>query len=578
MLFPQNFITFFAVQWFITYSFRMLISSYRKLVLNDYFYIFSSALLTSLVSTLGYDFLNLLLFFLFTVLMFVQWVNGITFKFYGIKLNFYVLKSYSSEIFNFRHEFVSIFPELYKNNKFGMFPLFGLLLYAGYFLVPYPNNVYLFALFFVYFLTVITKSKIDIKTFGFWLLAETIISSGLYFIPLFFWHKLATFSTVYFVLVAIIFSVLAIIKLTQRKKNSPFYTLKTMLFYQFQDERLPSNILLNPPELLDVDAKLVSCIPHSFVASSSYNSCQNASIILITVESLSGYYLREPHLRERYMPFYSRLSQHSINSQCHISPSSLTNNMHKSVYTGRYNDFSISHLRHLESSGYQSCFITSARSTEFGMDKLLAKIGFNHIVDNQMLSNKKIRLPDNVFFDRAFEKVTDRINFQKPFFLHIMNNQTHGPYFTYEKKILDRKERYYQAILESDKTIEKFVNRLQEQYDLQNAIIQPQIEVPFLLSHPNLNKADVSMSNHFDIFPTLFDLIGQPYNYTVLGQSLFNPTKNEHCLVYSETRTGNTPSSFGLITPNRKIYFDRQMNNYQISNLNDEVLEVLTDK
>ena len=107
-------------------------------------------------------------------------------------------------------------------------------------------------------------------------------------------------------------------------------------------------------------------------------------------------------------------------------------------------------------------------------------------------------------------------------------------------------------------------------------MIQPQIQVPLVIQHPNLTAAQIEFSTHFDLCPTLFDLLGENYSYPALGQSLFHPHPAPHCLAYCETRMGNTPSSFAIVSAEQKIVFDRHLNKYQIRSLSDEILQDLT--
>jgi hypothetical protein len=589
--FPEHFAVLYVLQWQIFYALRILGSVHRRLVLRDYYAIGLSTLITSGCLAIQFSVVPILLFSFFMLLFLLQWSNVLVARFYGIKVNLHMLKTFSTGVGHFKHEFVDMLPRLLEDNKLAVFPVFVALAYSGYFLVPSPASYYLWVIFFVYFTAVVTKSKISGQSVLLWILVLVAILFLTYIIHAYLvwligFGALAIYSI-------FILKILRVNSKSNTQQMAAFYQLPTMLVEQFKDESLSIELLCAAPQLTISDEKLTQFPLQSLTPSAMHGLCRGASIIFITVESLSNVYFRKPEDRARYQPLFNKLAAQGLRSDCHISPSALTNNAFKVIYGDDY-------LEHFQNQGYQTCFLTSQKATEFHMDKLLAKIGYTNIIDNVSISGKlNTRLPDDKFFQASIEKLAQTIDFQKPFFLHVLNNQTHGPYFTYQQKIANRQERYYQAVLETEQTLQQWLETLRARFQLDNllivytgdhgesfgeegytshanAIIQPQIEVPFVVNHPKLSAKTIDFSSHFDIFPTIFDLLGATYEPEVFGQSLFQPATDPHILVYSETRMGNTPSSFGIVTPTHKIHFDRRLGLYQIRNHADEVLETLS--
>jgi hypothetical protein len=530
-----------------------------------------------------------------------MWCNIVAINYFGIKLNWHILKVGAAGGGHFKDEAWYAITEMTKKPKLLSLPLFMLLSLIAIFFAEQMTLVILITIYAIYFLAVISKSKISRRTIYYWLLALAVSL----IMAIIFHHEITLalqVATPYVTTIILIYTCYLFIGfICYRHSEKVFYSLPTMLQAQFKDDKISIDLLTNPPELTPSDIELTELNQQSLKPSAHFGHCPNASIILITTESLTDYYFDEQNPQSQLLPFFTELSKKALVSQHHISPSALTNNAMQIIYGGRYpGEGEFPHLAKLKQLGYQTCYLTSQKTSEFNLDKMLANIGFEHIIDNHTLSgDKHKRLPDNEFFPTVMEHLKTVLKQDKPFFLHIINNQTHGPYFTYEKTVLNRKQRYLQAVHESDKQMRLLITDLQKNHDLDNtiliytgdhgesfgeegyishanSIIQPQIQVPFLLQHPKLNAKKINFSNHFDIFPTIFDLLGKTYDYKVKGHSLYHEQHYEHCLVYCETRMGNTPSSFGIVRPENKIYFDRHLKKYQIRDANDQTIEELT--
>ena len=593
------FICFFLVQWMMVYLLRLLGSTYRYLVVNDYIYIYVTAMVMSALVASDYLLLKVLLFFIAIGIYLLQWVNIVVLKYFGIKVNFSTIAIFFRDICYFNHEVKDLFPELLSESKIWLFPFFTIAVYLALFFLTTRQFVFVWVAFLCYFLATLTKSKINKQTVFFWLLLFLISQLIVLFIRISLLPTDDLSALICVILFILGFLCVLLLYFFGRHRRLPFYKLPTMLWQQFSQDKIDVSLLQQPPVIKPADQELVNVVPGKLAISRQFSQCVGASIILITMESLSNRYFAEEQTRAEHLPFFTQLAENALVSEHHIVPSSLTNNALRALYAGTYLDNdSFAHLQKLQTLGYQTCFLTSQKVSEFNMDRLLRQVGFTHIIDNVTVSkNPKHRISDVEFFGQCMPYLQAALDLQKPFFLHVMNNQTHGPYFTYDKKIHKRQQRYRQAVYESDMRFQRLFTELGAVCDLSNtmvvytgdhgesfgeesytshanSILQPQIEVPFLLHHPRLSMKTIDFSSHFDVFPTLFDLLGERYDYSVLGNSLFGAYA-KHCFVYSETRIGNTPSSFGVVTPQQKIYFDRHLKKYQLRDLKDGVLQDL---
>ena len=595
-LFGANYVFIFAFLAMLNYGFRTLGSAHRHLVLSDYMIIFGQSVIYCIAMTWNNPWIDSCLWLVVTLIFMLQWANIIALQFYGIKINFHILKAFSTGMGEFVGEFKEVVIQLFHDGKLLILLLYGLIGYGFIFFAPVNCLHVLDAMFFAFIVNLLTKSKIDRITIWLWCCLTLIFGA------LAFWVFIPILdnvpSLVYNQLVVASVVILISLYLFHFFSKKAFFVLPTLLRQQFKDEHIPLQILQQAPKLSLADLKLANLAPQPLQVSEHFGKCASASVVLITVESLTNYYFSAEEQQE-LMPFFSELQSAGVSSRHHISPSALTNNALRAIYAGGYpNIINYPHVEKFQQSGYQTCFLSSQKTSEFNLEAILREIGFTTIIDNYSLTQKRAqRMPDPEFFNGAFDKLQQTVDLQKPFFLHVMNNQTHGPYFTYEKKLADRKQRYCQAVKETDAQMRKLVAKIKAVNDNviivytgdhgesfgeegylshANAVIQPQIQVPLVIQHPNLSASQVEFSSHFDLCPTLFDLLGKNYSYPTLGQSVYTPKTEPHCLAYCETRMGNAPSSFAIVMPTKKLYFDRHLNKYQFRSLSDEVLLELT--
>ncbi len=325
-----------------------------------------------------------------------------------------------------------------------------------------------------------------------------------------------------------------------------------------------------------------------------FASCKNANIILITVESLGAYV--EPYMQDGVRSLLAqKLKNKSWLSKQHFSLCPNTTVATNQIYTGAYSnnpynkDESVFfgaeplHIKHLKKSGYKTLFLDSANIHLYDYQKLLNRIGFDKIWGTADIPSNGLvadyRLWNMV--DPIVEEVAEQ-----PFFLHVINDQSHMPYEVIDKKKFSRhkgssqKSLYMNALEEVDYILDSFLSKLSERLDLSNtmivftgdhgesfgeygysfhsnSVITAQVQVPFMLTHPNLDAKEIEHSCHFDLFPTFFDLLGIEIDYQRLGLSLGNDDREKSYFFHSATLKGNTPANFSLLLDDEVLWVDR---------------------
>lgn len=376
------------------------------------------------------------------------------------------------------------------------------------------------------------------------------------------------------------------------RPGSAFYTTPSLL----------PNILLS--DEFTVDDRVYNKPHGSFITrprlvqqSSVFGHCQGSNIILITMESLGCYIhpytngVIESRLAKRFGD--NRWFSHRHYSLCPNTTVS-TNQMYTGGYSNNpYNKDDSAYyggdphyINRLKEAGYTTLFLDSANTGLYDYWKLLKRIGFDHIWGTADLPSKGL-IADYRLWNMV-DEVANKVG-NKPFFLHVINDQTHMPYEVVDTRRFDRhkgtsqKALYLNAVEEADFIIDEFLNRLSAKLDLSNTIlvftgdhgesfgeygysfhsnsvIPEQTQVPFMLTHPALSAKEIEHSSHFDLFPTFFDLLGIACDTQGYGQSLGLDSRPLQYFFHSATLKGNTPANFSFMQNNELYWFDRLFN------------------
>ena len=328
-----------------------------------------------------------------------------------------------------------------------------------------------------------------------------------------------------------------------------------------------------------------------------FGHCKGANVILITMESL-GCYVQPYDDAPVQSSLVKRFNANRWLSSQHFSLCPNTTVSTNQMYTGLYSNNPYNkpdsayygseprYIKALQQAGYHTLFLDSANTGLYDYWKLLERIGFDQVWGTDDIPANGLTADYRLWnmVDEVARQVSD-----KPFFLHLINDQTHMPYEVVDKQRFNQhqgssqKALYLNAVEEVDFIIDEFLNRLAEKVDLSdtlvvftgdhgesfgeygysfhsNSVIPEQTQVPFMLTHPKLESKTISHSSHFDLFPTFLDLLGIHHDIAGHGQSLALDERDKCYFFHSATLKGNTPANFSLLHENDLYWFDRLFN------------------
>ncbi|MCG8471539.1 MAG: sulfatase-like hydrolase/transferase [Desulfobacterales bacterium] len=341
---------------------------------------------------------------------------------------------------------------------------------------------------------------------------------------------------------------------------------------------------------------------------------KGANVILICLESIGRQQMEFYMNHGANTPLFSKLSQKAFvskNHQC-ISP-----NTHTSLHTLLNGDYfqneKYPYIEALKSQGYTTTLLTPQNFLKH-TKSMLEKNRYNHYFTPDFYKNQMKKETtgwgenDYKIFEAGVEDFIACQTEEKPFFLHVTNNQTHINYTVYDKKRFNRfagntaKHRYLNAVEESDFLMERLLTRLSDAGFLENTLIvytsdhgqafgelgyrahstaisAEEMNVPFLIHHPGMKGTKwIDASNHFDIFPTIFDLTGLDVPENTQGRSLFSPHHLNQFVGFSSTRKGGFPSNFGFIAKDKKNMIDLVLGRFWTMDFEDKQIITLSQK
>ncbi len=411
-----------------------------------------------------------------------------------------------------------------------------------------------------------------------------------------FLYKYAAFASV------TIFLALGILSLFRRVigSDTSFFTTPTLLANILFDDRLHVE---SDAEITPELAKLVPRPTKKHLKSDYYGACAGSNIILVTVESLGAYV--NPYVKNAAKSkIAERLKDKCWFSEQHFCLCPNTTVSTNQIYTGAYSNNPYNkddspfpgkdpkHIKHLKQQGYKTLFLDSADIALYDYYKLLDRIGFDRVWGTSDIPANGLRADYRLW--NMVDVIAEEVS-EQPFYLHLINDQTHMPYEVIDKGRFnrheghDQKSAYLNAVEEVDFIIDEFLVRLGKRIDLtdtmivftgdhgesfgeygysfhSNSVIKQQVQVPFMLHHPNLKSKIIQHSSHFDLFPTFFDLLGVEFDYSSLGQSIGHEPMSKHYFFHSATLKGNTPANFGLLIDDEMFWIDRLFNKQQYVN------------
>jgi phosphoglycerol transferase MdoB-like AlkP superfamily enzyme len=305
------------------------------------------------------------------------------------------------------------------------------------------------------------------------------------------------------------------------------------------------------------------------------------------------------------LPFMNSLHNQSTASKNHYAISPHTNQFISHQYSSGYTGSKTSFLTSLKENNYSTTFLASCNLSLWETKKEIYKCGFDNVIDRTDLqTDSKYR--GDYLFTRSLNYIDD-IQKQGPFFLQLLTCQTHYPYAVINKNKFNNhksdglKSKYLNAVEETDFTLSNFFEQLSQIVDLDNTLIiylgdhgesfgelgykahsnstiNSQLCVPFILKHNLLKPQNINNSSHFDIMPTIIDLLGIEFKNYYLGTSIFISDKKLPNLFYSMVRKGNAPANVKIPIDGHFIMIDRVMDFYYRIDENDNIIRELNNK
>jgi len=288
------------------------------------------------------------------------------------------------------------------------------------------------------------------------------------------------------------------------------------------------------------------------------------------------------------MPFLESLRARGLGSQDHFCISPTTNNAHVALHASRYReDGGTTGVQRLASGGLHTVYLTSVRTQHYGLRPLLVRAGFQTIVDGTDLTPHALdrgQVSDWALVEQGPGLLARALAGQGRFFAHVHTANTHVPYrvvdaarFRRHDPLSDR-GRFLDGLEEADAVVAALVGALERAGRMQNtllvvcadhgqsfgemgyrshasAITHEQLNVPFLMHHPALTPGEVRWSSHFDVMPTILDLLGldAPEGF---GESVLRDDRTPELLLWAGRPSRASTSNFGLLLPSRKLMLD----------------------
>ena len=380
--------------------------------------------------------------------------------------------------------------------------------------------------------------------------------------------------------------------------SSAFLTTPTLLTNILADDNFKANEQVALSAVHQTFVNPPSDIPQK---SDMHGTCRGANVIMITFESLGAYVA--PYVKDAARSrLAERLSSSSWVSNKHFCLCPNTTVSTNQMYTGAYSNNPYNkddslypgveprHIKHLKAAGYKTLFLDSADIGLYDYHKLLSRIGFDRVWGTNDLPSNGLKADYRLW--NMVDAIADEVS-DAPFYLHIINDQTHMPYEVVDNQRFNRhtgnsqKDLYLNAVEEVDYILDTFLERLAQKVDMDNTIlvftgdhgesfgeygysfhsnsvIMPQMHVPFMLHHPRLGSRQIEHSCHFDLFPTFFDLLGIECDYPTLGSSIANDERAFAYFFHSATLKGNTPANFGFMLDGEMLWMDRLFNQVNV--------------
>ncbi|MCK6552265.1 sulfatase-like hydrolase/transferase, partial [Myxococcota bacterium] len=347
-------------------------------------------------------------------------------------------------------------------------------------------------------------------------------------------------------------------------------------------------------------------------ASAEHGRLRGANVLVVTLESVGRTHLAR-HGGGAVTPFLDGLFDRGITSLHHLCITPNTNEAHVAIYGSDYlapervTAADLAPTRALFAGGYTGVYLTAADTADYGLRGLVEAAGFTHVVDREDLTPGPLdgaRPSDVVLPREGLDRAAAIIDaLTGPWLLHVHLSNTHVPYRVVDPRFRRRDhardlDRFLDGIEETDAILGELFASLEARGLLEgtlvivssdhgqafgelgylshaSAVIAPQVDVPFVLLHPELSPRTLALSTHFDVMPTILDLVGLGATAPASGRSVFAPQPPPCVLLSAGHPSRARASNFGLVVDGRKYMVDLVSGRCYELRWNDELLREL---
>ncbi|EPX55069.1 hypothetical protein D187_009575 [Cystobacter fuscus DSM 2262] len=333
-------------------------------------------------------------------------------------------------------------------------------------------------------------------------------------------------------------------------------------------------------------APLLTQAPRPPRPSAAHGLLRGEDVLLFTFESVGQCHLDAVRPGGARAPFLEGLWPRALRSRHHACVSPTTNNAHRALYTSGYGEGPSAGLRALREAGYRTVYLTTARTADYGLREILDAAGFSHVIDREDLETSAGGTPpDQALLTRGLERLAAVLAGHRPFLLHVHATHTHVPYRVAEPERFHRfdmaedRGRFFNGIEEADWLFGALRDGLRERGLIDeplvvlssdhgqafgalgyqshgSAVTREELDVPLVMHHPRLPAREVAFSSHFDVLPTVVDLLGLGHDTPVWGESLLHEDRRPELLVWAGHPSRRTTSHYGLLLRGEKLMVD----------------------
>lgn len=296
------------------------------------------------------------------------------------------------------------------------------------------------------------------------------------------------------------------------------------------------------------------------------------SVVIFSFESAGRAHVAETK-------WVAELSARGVRSKNHFCVSPTTNNAHAAWYAE-------GSVLPLVEAGYRTVYLTTVETKHFGLRPILERAGFEHIIDASMLAPHALdggKLSDYALLSAGL-KLIAALPDDGPKLIHVHAANTHVPYRVVDgarfarHDTFDDRGRFLNGLEETDFIFSELLRELGEKNLLReplvvltsdhgqsfgesgyhshgSAVTSEQLMVPLVLQHPNLVPGELEYSSHYDLIPTVLDLLGL-HAGEGWGESIFRVGREPKLLVWAGHPSRSTTTNFGLVLGDKKIILD----------------------